>query len=810
MRQNPLTPTRHFAALALLAGVIGSCTPALSQEIKLPGNFLNLGGSSQAADSSKATVTLTQGDGKASGVATLTIHIPVADGAYTYAAGGEFGGRTRIKFATIAGLEAVDETLVPDRDPHAYNDPLLQQRVLKFEKPVTFTQRFRILPSADSDGAKLSGRLAYNICTSGVNGTCTPHDIDFNVNVQDLDLSNIEVVAAAEPVYAFTHAPTRKSGDRDVPGRSAWTATLTPERAAPGEPVTLMVTARMQPGFHTFAIDHNKKNVGLPVTFELTHLSGLIDDGSTFTADREPEIHRFEGKPQRIHHDEVSWSRTFVVAPDAKAFGVGFKSRYQVCDANSCVPGRFSAVLGVTLPGSEIGAEATGDGSKTTVTPATQSDGPGPVFGGIDRTIGPEEGMTGSLGQYLLYAFLGGLILNVMPCVLPVIAIKVLSFVQQAGESRSRILALNLSYSLGVLIVFLLLATLAAFAGLAWGGLFGQASFIVVMAALIFAMALSLLGVFEIPIPGMLGSVGAEQREGLPGAFLTGIFATLLATPCSGPFLGVTLGWSLQQPPAVVYLIWSMMALGMASPYLLFGFFPGAIRFLPKPGNWMVRFKEFSGFILLGTTIYLVSILSEAYIVPTLVMLLGCGLGLWMVGNLYNLSSPASTRWKVRISALVLTGLMCGFSYRIYAGGVTLDWNEYSDEAIAEALENGQPVLVDFTADWCPTCKFVERVSLNTHATQEFVEKHNVLMLKADWTDYGDDIKARLKSLNSDSIPVTAIFTPANPTRPIVLRDLYWQSDLLDWLKIAVNDKPDAAETSAATAMNPNVSSRQR
>lgn len=796
IRQNPLAMARRSAACLVLALLVSSCSLVIAQEFNIGGDLFNLGGSSGGGDSSKATLTLKQGEGDESDVATLTINIPVADGSYTYASSGAFGGRTRVDFEKLSGLEPIDKGLIPDRDPTAYNDPLLQMLIHKYEQPISFTQRFRILPSAATTGAKLKGELNYNICTSGANGTCTPHDIEFNIAVEDLDMSGIDVGPAPDPVYAFEHAPTRKSGGRELPGRSAWTATLTPENAAPGDAVTLTVSSRLQPGFHTFAIDHDRKNVGLPVRFEITHLHGLTDDGAKFAADRDPEIHLFEGKQQRIHHDEVSWSKTFVVAADAVDYGVGFETRFQVCDASSCVPGRFTALLGVLPPGSDVDANVI---VEPPIPGPGSDDGPGLIFGGITETVGPDEGMSGSLGQFLLYAFLGGLILNVMPCVLPVIAIKVLSFVQQAGESRSRILALNLSYSLGVLVVFMVLATLAAFAGLAWGGLFGQASFIVAMAALIFAMALSLLGVYEIPIPGMIGSAGAEQREGLPGAFLTGIFATLLATPCSGPFLGVTLGWTLTQPPVIVYLIWATMALGMASPYLLFGLFPAAVKFLPKPGNWMVRFKEFSGFVLLGTTIYLVSILSEAYITPTLVMLLGMGLGLWMIGNLYNLSSPPSTRWKVRISALLLTGAVCGFSYRMYAGGVTLNWTAYSDDAVTEALDRGQPVLVDFTADWCPTCKFVERVSLNTHATREFVEKHNVLVLKADWTDYGDDIKERLKKLNSDSIPVTAIFTPADRTKPIVLRDLYWQSDLLFWLKKAVNEQSEATASTPAS-----------
>lgn len=265
-----------------------------------------------------------------------------------------------------------------------------------------------------------------------------------------------------------------------------------------------------------------------------------------------------------------------------------------------------------------------------------------------------------------------------MPCVLPVIAIKVLSFVQQAGESRSRILLLNLTYSLGVIAVFLLLASLAIlpnvvdlswfFAKLGmdaskldrWGGLFQMTGFQVAMSCLVFAMGLSLLGVFEIPVPGMIGSAaGHQHQEGPLGAFLTGIFATLLATPCSGPFLGVTLGWSVKQPAHITYLVWSVMGLGMASPYVLLGFFPGWVKFLPRPGNWMVTFKEVCGFILMGTVIFLMSSLKANWILPLLILLLAIGFSLWMIGHLYTINSPGRRRWTVRTFAAIVSGLGC-------------------------------------------------------------------------------------------------------------------------------------------------------
>ncbi|MBI1311738.1 hypothetical protein GC176_10635 [bacterium] len=721
-----------------------------------------------------AKLTLEPADAKPGDIVTLKIAIRTSSDAYTYSMDPSFAGRTRIEVKSLTALTAVDQNFSADHKPKSEVDPLLDQRVEKFPGGVTWTRQFRIAENAQPADVRVTGTLRYQICDAS---SCRPFNEKF-----DLTLTP----EAEQPVFSQQFAPKVKVRGEVQPGPSEWNLSLSPATAKPGDKVRVKVTAKLKTGFHTFAIDHDRSNVGLPTVIDVQTLTGLKPLGKGFVADREVEIHKYEGKPQRIHHDEVSWSREFEVTPDASKSGYGVAGllSFQVCDADTCRQSRFNFELGTV---DRKAAESAGvvlpspsDGSST-----SEADS---RFESIQyREPGADEAST-SLSMYLLYAFLGGLILNVMPCVLPVIAIKVLSFVQQAGESRGRILLLNVSYSGGVLVVFLVLATLAAFAGMAWGGLFQHAGFIIAMAALVFVMALSLLGVFELPVPGMVGSVGAAQREGLSGAFLTGIFATLLATPCSGPFLGTTLGWSVQQPPAVIYGVWIVMALGMASPYLVFGLFPGAVKLLPKPGNWMVRFKQFAGFVLLGTTVYLISILGHEYVLPTLILLLGLGLGVWMVGNLYHLGSPPALRWKVRALALVLTGGIAGFGYQLHEGGEELPWEPFSTDALAAALDDGRPVLVDFTADWCPNCKLVERISLNRKETREFVSRHNVKALKADYTGLSDEITEWLERFDSTSIPITAVFSPSRPTEPLLIRDVYTQSTLLEVLETAASE----------------------
>ncbi|HEX6987616.1 MAG TPA: thioredoxin family protein, partial [Planctomycetaceae bacterium] len=421
-----------------------------------------------------------------------------------------------------------------------------------------------------------------------------------------------------------------------------------------------------------------------------------------------------------------------------------------------------------------------------------------------------------SLPLYLGLAFLGGLILNVMPCVLPVVAIKVMSFVQHAGDDRGRVFLLNAVYAAGVISVFVFLAALAAlpqwfgwlFEGLglsgdrfAWGGLFQSETFNLVMACLVFAMGLSLLGVFEIPIPGMIGSAaGAAEREGLTGAFLTGIFATLLATPCTGPFMGTTLAWSVKQPAAVTFLVWATMGLGMASPYLLFGLVPGAVKLLPKPGGWMLQFKQFAGFVLMGTVVFILSSVNARFIVPALVMLLGIALALWLIG-MVQFSHSATKRRVVSLAGLALGAAVAVFGYQLTVEPThKLAWEPFSTQRVNDLRAERKTVLIDFTADWCVNCLTNERLALNTEDVKAFVEEHGVVPLRADYTDYSQEITDWLDRFDRQGIPLTVIFPADRPNEPILLDGLFSQGKLLEKLEEAVRPPAVARANGMKTA----------
>lgn len=355
----------------------------------------------------------------------------------------------------------------------------------------------------------------------------------------------------------------------------------------------------------------------------------------------------------------------------------------------------------------------------------------------------------------LAIAFLAGFILNFMPCVLPVIGLKIVSFVQQAGENRQRILALNLWFSLGLMSVFWVLATVLAFVSIGWGQHYSIASFNIVLTSIVFAFALSFLGVWEIPIPGFVGTSSANEvaeKEGATGAFVKGILATVLATPCTGPLLIPATTWAFKQPMGITYLAFTFIGLGMASPYLIIGAFPRLIAFLPKPGAWMEAFKQIMGFVLMGTVVWLLSSLQAEYHSATLTLFVAIAFGCWSVGRV-PLTAELSTKveaWTWAIGAIVYVVLVgyVGNQYVTVAAtmaaalgvgawivsripdaanvarqlwgwlgaGVVvvlaaaasyvviqwsqLPWQPFTRTALNDLRNRGRTVLVDFTADW--------------------------------------------------------------------------------------------------------------
>lgn len=413
-----------------------------------------------------------------------------------------------------------------------------------------------------------------------------------------------------------------------------------------------------------------------------------------------------------------------------------------------------------------------------------------------------------SLPLMLLFAFLGGLILNIMPCVLPVLSIKVLSFVRQADQDPKRIFKLGLAFTAGVFVSFLALAlvvVLARGAGgqVGWGFQMQEPRFVIIMSAVVLAFGLSLFGVFEIELPGSAihNVEGLQHREGPTGAFFNGVLATALATPCTAPMLGPALGFAFTQSSAMIFVFFAAIAGGLSLPYLLLSAQPKWMKFIPKPGNWMNTFKQFMGFLLLATVVWLMSVLGSQTgsegVVWTLAFLTCVALACWLIGIGTDLRATRNRKLFTTIAAVLVLGN--GYFYfvenylgslkRAETGGVQvaeIQWQPFSLELIEQNAAEGKTMFVDFTADWCVTCKINEKTALASSDIVKAFEDQGIVPIKADWTNKDPVIGEALKLFGRSGVPLYVIFPGERPSEPILLPDgLITSGDVLEALEEA-------------------------
>jgi thiol:disulfide interchange protein len=375
-------------------------------------------------------------------------------------------------------------------------------------------------------------------------------------------------------------------------------------------------------------------------------------------------------------------------------------------------------------------------------------------------------------------AFLGGLILNIMPCVLPVIALKILGFVRQSKEDPRRIRKLGLVYGLGVVVSFLVLAGFVigvkhSTGSATWGMQFQNPKFLIAITSLVTLIALSLFGVFEINLGG--GAMNAAgtlaSREGASGAFFNGALATILATPCTAPFLAPALGFAFTQSDLTVLLIFVAIAVGMAFPYVVLCWFPAWLKKMPKPGPWMERFKNAMGFPMLATAIWLFSVslahFGKAGALPFGLFLVTISFAAWVYGEFVQ----RGTRRR-GVSGIFATCLLAfGIFYFLPALGAQPDaiqWKAWSPAAVETARAQKRAVLVDFTADWCLTCQVNKKTSLEISSVREKLKELNVTPMLADNTKESPEIAAELKKYERAGVPLVLVF-PADPNEPVIV-----------------------------------------
>lgn len=601
----------------------------------------------------------------------------------------------------------------------------------------------------------------------------------------------------------------------------------------PGQPFKVGALLKMDSGWHTYY--KVSGDAGMP-----TKIEWKLPPGFKASEILWQKPHKFidSGITTYGYADEVLVAAE--ITPPATVTGnvdISAEVKWLSCK-DVCIPGKTTVAL--TLPAKDKSAPEEPDnvelfkkvgwnGSITEITSEDHSTatansggttgGDGGKFSLLDARFNPAQGeQSESLLTALGLAFVGGFILNFMPCVLPVIAIKVMSFMQQAQEEPKRVRALGLIFTAGIISSFMLLAGLviaiqAAGKNVGWGFLFQYPGFVLLMAAIILLLSLSLFGLFYVDVSAGQGALDKlASKEGNLGTFFKGVLATTLSTPCTAPFLGTALGFAFTQPWWVVALIFFTIGLGMSSPYLVLTAKPDWMKYVPKPGVWMEKFKESMGFILMGTVIWLLNILAAQIgangVMWATFFLLTIAIAAWIVSRFTDLTSTGAAKakaWSAAAAVVLIGAYVCLHSQPTLMAALNpfddqkvasqptqgpeadvIDWQPFSVKALEKAVSSGKTVLVDFTAEWCVTCKINEQTALHNQQVLDKVKALNVLMMKADWTTQDPDITRVLQKFNRSGVPLVVIFPAGKPNDALQLPDgLISPNDVLTRLEKA-------------------------
>jgi len=483
----------------------------------------------------------------------------------------------------------------------------------------------------------------------------------------------------------------------------------------------------------------------------------------------------WQGKPLTLLPETIGVLQNAAM-PAVAWSGNTWTAKLPVDPQRSEGPALMPVVL--TMPGQPAGLQVAV--KVTTAWPAVAAAAPLPSLGNAE-VVAPPPSVLGLLPALLL-ALLGGALLNLMPCVFPVLSLKVLGFASHAHDRR-QVLAGGLAYTVGVVLSFvalagLLLALRAGGEQLGWGFQLQSPPVVAGLAALFTLIGLNLAGVFE--FGSLLPSAWASARAKHPlvDSFFTGVLAVAVASPCTAPFMGASLGAAVSLPAAQALLVFAALGLGMAAPYLLASAWPGLARLLPRPGVWMAHFKTLMAFPMFATVVWLVWVLGQqagidgaAALLATLVML---AFAAWALG------SPAlGTKARRGFGAVSLALLAAALVWTLPAlhevpaatkqaeGG----WEPWSTARVAELSAQGRPVFVDFTAAWCVTCQVNKRTTLNRAEVVADFKARRVALLRADWTRRDAAITAELSRLGRSGVPVYALYAPG-ATGPKVLSEI--------------------------------------
>ena len=401
--------------------------------------------------------------------------------------------------------------------------------------------------------------------------------------------------------------------------------------------------------------------------------------------------------------------------------------------------------------------------------------------------------LLGIIGGMLI----GGLILNLMPCVFPVIGLKIMGFAQQAGEEKGKIALHGLTFTAGVLISFWILSGIllslrnAALKGsgeeVGWGYQLQNPYVVIVILLLMFTMGLNMFGVFEIGAKATGVGGDLQNKKGLSGSFFSGVLATVVATPCSAPFLGAAIGTAFALPSIQFMLAFTAMAVGLALPYLILSIFPQLVEKLPRPGAWMESFKQGMSFLLFATAGYLLWVYvgqtGLPFMLNIVLGLTAIALGLWIYGRWDLPFKSTQTRWIAKALALLFIGL--GVFISLPPEKSSIEWKEWSQATEDQLIQEGTPVFVDFTAQWCVTCQ-VNKSRAYPKEVADLFKEYGIVALKGDKTNASPEIEKALQKIGRTAIPVNVLYVPGKDEpiiTPEVLSASYMKEMITENLK---------------------------
>jgi len=561
---------------------------------------------------------------------------------------------------------------------------------------------------------------------------------------------------------------------------------VAPDQIKAGQTFEVTVNFDIQPGWHIY--DSQLGLVGRPTSLLL-----LLPDGFSQEPAQWPPSKAIEESGVSFNgYDGQTSVKVLVRAPEkldtSKPAVIGVTATWIACH-DQCVPGQASISL-LVLSGAGGNGGANGNGG---VNGNVGGNGNGGANGNVGTVQAPAKM---SFLAYLAFAFIGGALLNLMPCVLPVLAFKIMRFVKESNESRSKVFKLGLAYTGGTIATCMSLAAVVIVAqilgsSLGWGFQFQQPLFVLALATLVMVMSLGMFGVFMVQVSVGQGISKLSQSNGYAGAFFTGVLATVLSTPCTAPFLGTAVGFAFAEAWWVILLIFFTVGLGLAAPYLVLTSNPGWMKYIPKPGEWMERFKELMAFTMMGSVVWLLYIIGQQTgtegLLATLIFLLAASVSSWLVGRFTMYETRPVRKYAIWGVALAIPAAL--FFWQVLPAFTPKapqhSEQAWSQSAVDKALGEGKIVFVDFTAAYCLTCRVNESGVLESSEVQEAMKRLDVVFLKGDWSNGDPSITAELKKHKRSGVPLYLVFSPHRPADAVVLPEILTNSVVLEALEQA-------------------------